>query len=383
MQKLKISELKEHPQNTYYFDEMEGEKWKEFLESVKTSGVIEPIVCTQNKIIVSGHQRVRACKELGMEEINCEVRIYDDDDKIIKDLLETNIRQRGEIGGSSVKIGRRIRELERLYGIRQGSAGKGVLDSTMSTPNQQDLMDKLGLSKDTYLNYKKLTTLIPELQNLVDDKISPSVASRVLSKLTQEEQQDLINTYSKDIIEKLSMTKAKELVEEYKNQSIQASDVTADLAIKNKELTIEFNKLKDYSNREQNNLKSNMNQKQEQINRLTKERELLIKKANLNDEEAKKYQELKQQINTLTQQKDNLSRKINSATELSGLTVEVKHYFDNKFAPIKYSRAIQEASNDEIIKQNLTEILNIFQGWIDEMNKYINCNDFTDVEVIE
>ena len=124
MQKFKIEELKAHPRNNEFFDDMSGEKWQEFLESIKTSGVIEPIVVTQDKIIVSGHQRVRACKELGIEEIDANVKIYDSDDDIIKDLLETNIRQRGEIGGSTVKLGRRIKELERIYGIKQGRPEK-------------------------------------------------------------------------------------------------------------------------------------------------------------------------------------------------------------------------------------------------------------------
>ena len=47
----------------------------------------------------------------------------EDEDSIIKDLLETNIRQRGDIGGSAKKVGRRITELERLYGIKNGGSG--------------------------------------------------------------------------------------------------------------------------------------------------------------------------------------------------------------------------------------------------------------------
>lgn len=48
---------------------MTGEKWNEFLDSIKTRGVIEPIVITPEKIIISGHQRVRACKELGIRSV--------------------------------------------------------------------------------------------------------------------------------------------------------------------------------------------------------------------------------------------------------------------------------------------------------------------------
>lgn len=51
----------------------------------------------------------------------------------------------------------------------------------MSTElSQEDLYTELGISKDTYLGYKKLTTLIPEFQDLVtNDTISASAASRV------------------------------------------------------------------------------------------------------------------------------------------------------------------------------------------------------------
>ena len=119
------------------------------------------------KVIVSGHQRVRACKELGITEIMTEMRSYDSEDKILKDLLETNIRQRGNIGDSSVKLGRRIRELERIYEIREGNSGKVRTDNVGSNFTQQDLAEKLGISVDTLNNAKKLTTLPSEIQDLV------------------------------------------------------------------------------------------------------------------------------------------------------------------------------------------------------------------------
>lgn len=43
---------------------MTGDAWEAFKESIKTSGIIEPIVVTKDMIIVSGHQRVRAAKNL-------------------------------------------------------------------------------------------------------------------------------------------------------------------------------------------------------------------------------------------------------------------------------------------------------------------------------
>ena len=91
MQLMKIEELKPHPRNSEFFDDMSGEKWQEFLKSIKTSGVIEPIVITQDKVIVSGHQRVRACKELGKDIVMVDVKIYDNDDDIIEDMIMMNM----------------------------------------------------------------------------------------------------------------------------------------------------------------------------------------------------------------------------------------------------------------------------------------------------
>ena len=109
MQQIDINELKPHPRNNEFFDDMSGEKWTEFLESIRTSGVIEPIVITTDMTIVSGHQRVRACKQLGINSVLCEIKTYKDEDSVIKDLLETNIRQRGDVGGSAKKVGLRLK----------------------------------------------------------------------------------------------------------------------------------------------------------------------------------------------------------------------------------------------------------------------------------
>lgn len=189
MQLISVLDLKEHPKNKELFDEMTGDKWNEFVESIKTSGVIEPIVVTQDLVIVSGHQRLRACIELGIETVNCEVRHYDNDDLVLKDLIETNLRQRGDIGGSQVKMARRIRELERIYGIQRGNNQSSNGDMT-----QKKLSDMLGISEGTLLRVKKLLDLLPEIQNEVESgKISFSTASRLISQLDLDEQKELYN----------------------------------------------------------------------------------------------------------------------------------------------------------------------------------------------
>ena len=68
-----------------------------------------------------------------------------------------------------MKLGRCIKELERIYGVREVSAGKSEPKlSDGNIFNQSDIAEMIGISVDTLNNYKKLTELIPELEDLVD-----------------------------------------------------------------------------------------------------------------------------------------------------------------------------------------------------------------------
>ena len=195
MQLLPVTELVPHPQNDFYFDDITGESWKEFLHSIQTSGVIEPVVIDQNKLIISGHQRVRACKELGITEVMTETRQYDSDDKILKDLIETNLRQRGIGNTNPVKFGRCIQTLERIYGIQHGGDRKSKDNNCLlnkSPKTEQDLADILGVSISSIKNYKQLAVMIPELQSLVESgKVTKTVALGIMKKLSEDEQKEL------------------------------------------------------------------------------------------------------------------------------------------------------------------------------------------------
>ena len=218
MQEININKLKPHPRNNEFFDDMTGEKWNEFLESIKTRGVIEPVVITQDYTIVSGHQRVRACKELGIQKINCEIHNYNSEDEVLQDLIETNIRQRGDVGGSAKKIGIRIKELERIYSIKQGGDRFRAKENNFPLVSQQDIADKLGITVQTLRNYKKLTEMIPELEELVDTGIvSNTTALAIVKQLSQDEQEQLISNM--DVTKKITQKKIQEEIDKMKSNS--------------------------------------------------------------------------------------------------------------------------------------------------------------------
>jgi ParB family chromosome partitioning protein len=88
---------------------------------------------------------VRACKKLGIKQAAVEERTFDSEDEILKQLIETNIRQRGIGNANPVKFGRCIAELERIYGIKNG--GDRVSESrTTNGPSGQKT--QAGLAED-------------------------------------------------------------------------------------------------------------------------------------------------------------------------------------------------------------------------------------------
>ena len=190
---LKVSDLKTHPKNDYYFDDIAGEKWEKLLESIKKNGVRTPIIVTDDMVIVSGNQRVRACKELGISIINAEVEHYASEDDVIRDLIEINVRQRGVIDDSEKKQGRRFKFLQEYYGIEHGNNQHNrTPNNSESSMTQEQLASEFGISVDTMNNYIKLSEMIPEMQELLESgTITKTTALSIIKKLSPDEQKQL------------------------------------------------------------------------------------------------------------------------------------------------------------------------------------------------
>ncbi|OBR90719.1 hypothetical protein CLRAG_33670 [Clostridium ragsdalei P11] len=121
---------------------------------------------------------------------------------ILEDLISTNIMQRGIGNCNPMKMAKCIMELERIYGIRQGSASDGSNqyikkadpNNSAEQKSQEQLAKQIGISVDTLQNYKKLTTLIPELQSMVEhNALKSTTAYKIWAKLSQEEQENFFN----------------------------------------------------------------------------------------------------------------------------------------------------------------------------------------------
>ncbi|MCR8938726.1 DUF3102 domain-containing protein [Brevibacillus laterosporus] len=70
-----------------------------------------------------------------------------------------------------------------------------------------------------------------------------------------------------------------------------------------------------------------------------------------------------------------VERQIESATSISELYVEIEHLLKTKLAPIKYSRAILERKDSEVVCENLRGIINAVQEWCDDISVYLPRSD--------
>lgn len=232
-----VEDLKPHPQNNYFFDDMEGDTWAALLESIASpSGVTNAITIDQDYVIISGHQRVRACKVLGIKNIpyimiDYRAKESDDDrrEKLeIKDLIESNIRQRVVGNANPVKLGRCFKFLNEWYGFKNGgdrkSEGKVFpLKNSDDPKNQTELAESYGITKHTMTNYMRLAEMIPELEELVDTGIvSKDTALAMMKQLSTEEQEELIKTL--DVTKKITKTQMQSTIDAMKRQ--QEAEIT-------------------------------------------------------------------------------------------------------------------------------------------------------------
>lgn len=183
-----IDDFPDHPYRVVYDEDM-----KNLMDSIEVRGVITPAMVRKKDDgryeMISGHRRKYACEHLGLETIRCEVVEVSRDEAII--LMVDSNSQRSEIApcdkGRAYKM-----KLEAMN--RQGMR----TDLTFSPlgkklENGKELAEEVGDSQTQIYRYIRLTELVPELQEYVDNgqmKMRPAVE---LSYLDEETQRDVVD----------------------------------------------------------------------------------------------------------------------------------------------------------------------------------------------
>ena len=166
------------------------------VESIKANGVLTPATVRKKEDgryeLLSGHRRFRACQLAGIDKLRCEVVDMDRDEATIF-MVESNF-QRTTILPSEKAFAYKMR-LEAMN--RQGKR----TDLTFSPMDKklrsgQDLANSVGDSQPQIYRYIRLTELVPEILDLVDDgkmALRPAVELSYIPKDIQEEVFDMMD----------------------------------------------------------------------------------------------------------------------------------------------------------------------------------------------
>ena len=183
---IPISQIREFPEHPYKVKD--DESMVELVESIKTRGLIQPVLVRPlddgTYEMVSGHRRKRAFELAGIEKIPARVKELTRDEAILS-MVDSNL-QRDEILPSEKAFAYKMR-LEAMN--RQG-----MRTDRTSTPTEskfrtnEQLAEEVGESREQIRRYIRLTNLIPELLDLVDEKLIAMRPAVEISYFTPEAQ---------------------------------------------------------------------------------------------------------------------------------------------------------------------------------------------------
>ena len=187
-----IDDFPDHPFQVRLDDDMDA-----LVQSVKERGIITPVTLRQKEDgryeIVSGHRRKKACE---LETVKSEIKELTRDEAIIL-MVESNL-QRSTILPSEKAFSYKMRleAMKRQQGERTDLTSAPLGQKLDSKTSRELLAEKSADSNTQIQRYIRLTELIPDLLNMVDEGRIAFRPAVELSYLTKEQQAALLETVS-------------------------------------------------------------------------------------------------------------------------------------------------------------------------------------------
>lgn len=384
---VSIDKLKPHPKNGFYFSDVSGEKYEEIKRSIATHGIRDPLKVTPDYIIISGHQRWRIAKDLGLSHVPVEVLDVDEREAEYL-LIAENVERRGEAESDPMKKARIAKFLKEYWGVRGGRPKK--LPPLGEEKTAKDIADAIGVSAKHLDRVLRLNELIPELQELVSLGKLGTRSAEQIAHLTPDEQRALLDSLGESLTQKTvaEMTKLRRAIEEErkKREEVERSvqerikkalireraeyEKMLDEAISENRLTIE-------------RLKEEVMEKERKLRELEAEKRRLEEEMKEKEQEYRKVEDFRKRLMDLYSDPSDFTRHVESATSLSGFYVKVEHFLKTELAPVRYSRAILECRGDKVAMRNLKRLIEVVEEWCREMRTFLPENEnYYDVEAI-
>ena len=189
VREIPLAEL--HPFKNHPFKVLDDESMQRTVESIARFGVLSPAIARPSPDggyeLVAGHRRHHACELVGMETMPVIVRELDDDAATIL-MVDSNLQRETILPSERAFAYKMKLEAIKHQGMRSDLTSTQVAQKL----SVQQVGDEAGVSKDTVRRFIRLTELIPELLDMVDQKqiaFNPAVE---LSFLKPEEQKQLL-----------------------------------------------------------------------------------------------------------------------------------------------------------------------------------------------
>ena len=194
IREIPISEIDEFPDHP--FKVLMNEDMEQLVESVSRSGVMTPATVRQKEDgryeLISGHRRKKACELAGLETLKCEVKELTRDEAIIV-MVESNL-QRSVILPSEKAFAYKMRleAMKRQAGRPPKENASPVATNLSKGRSDKELGELVGESKDQIRRFIRLTELVPEILEMVDERQIAFRPAVEISYLSEEQQYSLL-----------------------------------------------------------------------------------------------------------------------------------------------------------------------------------------------
>ena len=195
MNAVNIDMKKLHPFEGHPYQVQDNEEMDTLVESVQTQGVLTPLIVrpkentTNEYEIVSGHRRFRAAEKAGLSEVPAFIYAMDRDAAAIA-LVDSNLHREHLLPSEKAFAYRLKMEAMKRQGFRSDLTSTQVVAKLRSGVLVGQGMNE---GRETVRRYIRLTNLIPEILQKVDEGRIAFTPAVELSYLTQEEQKNLVS----------------------------------------------------------------------------------------------------------------------------------------------------------------------------------------------
>lgn len=189
-----LSAVKDFPNHP--FQVKDDDSMQELIHSIEVNGVLNPVIARKTEQgdyeLISGHRRKHACEVLGIERIPIIVREISRDEAVIA-MVDSNLQRENILPSEKAFAYKMKMEAMKRQGQRNDLTSVPLAQKLGKT-TREIIGEDSGESADQIRRYIRLTELVPELLEMVDNGRMGFRPAVEISYLQEEEQRDLVET---------------------------------------------------------------------------------------------------------------------------------------------------------------------------------------------